>query len=110
MEYGLLAKHIRALEGVTGVTVADAEGRCLAREDCSYPGGLAAATVLVMNHAAQLAEMLGLGESPHVDFVCGLTRVALIGNANTFVAIEYAWPADSDRLAAETVGLLAAYR
>ena len=110
MEYGLLAKHIQAFEGVLAVTVSDIDGKCIAHEDSATPIATASATAWIQKYSARMGELLGLGDQNHVELVWGTSRHVMVGDAALSVCIEYTWPAEPAHLTSEAIALLAAYR
>jgi len=110
MEVELMAKHIRALEGVTGVSIADTDGRCVASEDATYADGSAVIAPFVMQCSRGVGEAMGLGDCVYVVCAAGNERFSLMGDEHVSVAIEFSSPVDLNAISMDAVGLLAAYR
>lgn len=110
MEVELMAKHIRAFEGVTGVSIADPDGRCVASEDSAFADGFAAIAPFVMRCARTVGEAMGLGDNLYVLCSAGDVRFSMIGDDDVSAAIEFASPSDLNTISMDAVGLLAAYR
>jgi len=110
MEVELMAKHIRAFEGVMGVSIADPDGRCVASEDATFADGYAAIAPYVMHCARTIGEAMGLGDSLYVQCSAGEKRFSMIGNEEVSAAIEFTSPSDLNTISMDAVGLLAAYR
>lgn len=110
MEVELMAKHIRAFEGVSGVSIADPDGRCIAAEDATFADGFAVIAPFVMNCARSVGESMGLGDCLYVQCSVGDMRFSMIGDEAVSATIEFISPSDLNAVSMDAVGLLAAYR
>lgn len=100
------AKHLRSLPDISGVVVADANGRILDNENERRADELGGLTVFVLNQATKMGKSLALGSVSHVTVtVKGQTRY-LVPGVRAVAAMETTnaltpWP-----LAENAVGIL----
>jgi FixJ family two-component response regulator len=100
------AKHLRSLPDISGVVVADANGRILDNEDGLRGDELGGLTVFVLNQAAKVGKSLALGSVSHVTVTVKGQTTYLVSGARAVAAMETTNASTSWPLAENAIGIL----